>query len=331
MDHKPWLLILTITLATALLGCVSQPGDPLPTQKTTKPWLTIEDDLGREIIIENPPNRIVSTAPSNTEIVFAVGAGDKLVGRTDQCDQPEEAKKVDSIGPYWGPSIETIVAKQPDVVLTTGEETTRKNLIEPLASRGITVVALSPATIDDVLRDIEMVAKIVGTTETAKRVLQQIETKRAEVRGRVSTLREEERKSVLLIWWFGNEIWTSNGVFANNIVEEAGGKNVNLGFTGYSMISKEALLKVDPDVILYPDDMLGGKSFYNLLSSDDALKHLSAVKNHTKKCPTIIPIDANLLSRPGPRVAIALEEVSRGLYPELYGKSCPVAKKIEKN
>lgn len=126
-----------------------------------------------------------------------------------------------------------------------------------------------------------------------------------------------------MIWWFGNEIWTSNGVFANDIVEEAGGKNISLGFTGYYTISKEALLEANPDIILYPDDMLGGRSLYDLLSSDDALKHLKAVKHHTEECPTIVPIDANLLSRPGPRIAIALEKVSRGLYPELYGKRCP--------
>ncbi|MCX6013629.1 MAG: ABC transporter substrate-binding protein [Chloroflexi bacterium] len=122
------------------------------------------DDLGREVTLDHYPERIVSLAPSNTEILFALGLGDKVVSVTDMCDYPEEAKSKPELDGFE-PSIEFIVGQNPDLVMAIGEY---PDLISKMEAQNLTIVALQPKGINGVIKDIELVGKLTGTDKKAK-------------------------------------------------------------------------------------------------------------------------------------------------------------------
>jgi len=155
------------------------------------------DDLGRSVDIEEIPQRIVSLAPSNTEILFALGLGEKVVGVTEYCNYPPEALDKEKVGGYSTPDIEKIIALQPDLILASSIHA--KELIPALEQRGLTVFALEPKSIDGILEDIRMVGKIAGKEEEASVLVTQMENKIKAITDKTKEL--EERPRVFYITW----------------------------------------------------------------------------------------------------------------------------------
>ena len=148
-------VVLLSLLVTMVAGCQPQfqPG-------------TFTDDMGREVTIDKVPQRIVSLAPSHTEILFALGLGDRIVGVTRYCNYPEEAKEKEKIGGFATPDLEKIIALKPDLILAKG--TLQKSLVTKLEERGQTVFWIYPHTVSDILESFERIGKITGSSSAAQ-------------------------------------------------------------------------------------------------------------------------------------------------------------------
>jgi iron complex transport system substrate-binding protein len=267
--------------------------------------IQIVDDTGRNITLEKHPERIVSTAPSNTEILFALGLGARVVGVTEYCDYPPEAKEKEKIGGFSTVDIEKITALNPDLILAS-EKTGIEN-IEKLEELGMTVVVLQPRNVEGILHDIKLVGRIAGVEE-------EVTALESTMRNRMEAVQKEtqnlEKPEVLYIVWHDPLMGAGSGTFISDLIDMAGGVNTAQDMEGYKAISLEVVLERDPDVIITPGGM-GEQPIYDFVVSEERLGEVSAVKNER-----VYKIDQNIVSRAGPRIADALEELARFIHPE---------------
>ncbi len=262
----------------------------------------IIDDFGQKVIISKKPERIVSLAPANTEILFAIGAGSKLVGVTTYCDFPPEAKEIDKIGGYTTPDIETIVAKNPDLVFAAygnGEEN-----IEKLRELGIAVVSLYPRSLEDVLKDIVMVGQATGFEDKAEGLVLNLRKRIKVVEEKSRKIPQEKRPWILWIMWYP-ELWTAGtGTFFDELVKIAGGRNVAFDLQGWKVISKETVLMRDPDIIVCSQMGTTGELLLEKMKGDPEFKKMQVIKEGQ-----IYVIEQDLLELPGPRIVEGLERI----------------------
>ena len=273
------------------------------------------DDTGYPIKNVNP-ERIVSLAPSNTEILFAIGAGDKVAGVTDYCNYPpevlekKEKGELASVGGYSTVNIERVLALNPDLVVASygnGLET-----IETLRNLGVYVIAFDPRSIEDVMRSIYLIGVATGKENEAKELVKEMAERIKKVKEKVKN--EKKVRVAHLIWH--DPIWVSGkGTFADDVIEFAGGINV-FNFTGWKVVSVEDLIAANPEVIVVNSGsgMGGGRNIiYEWVISDERLKGVEAVKNGR-----VYVIDSDIISRPSYRLAEAVEIMARFLHPEVW-------------
>ncbi|MBE0478758.1 ABC transporter substrate-binding protein [Candidatus Aerophobetes bacterium] len=260
------------------------------------------DDFGEKVTVSKKPEKIVSLSPSNTEILFAIGAGDKVVGVTEYCDFPLEVLKVDKVGGFSTPNIEAIVAKSPDLVVAayrTGEEN-----IQRLKELGLTVIALHPESLQDVLGNITLVGKATGYEEDAEKLVKRLQEKINLIKEKSESIPEEKRPRVLWLMWYP-ELWTAGDeTFFHELLLIAGGKNIAHDLKGWKIISREIVLARNPQIILC-SSMGGKQSFLPQFLNDSQLAHTEAVKKGQ-----IYELDPNTIERPGPRIVDGLEAIS---------------------
>jgi iron complex transport system substrate-binding protein len=322
-------LILTLLLVFALAGCApaSAPTEvpaPAPTEVPALPTvapsqpptdapapLTFTDDAGRTITLESVPQRIVSLAPSNTEILFAVGAGSQVVGRDEFSDYPEEAKSLPSIGGSFGEyNLEAIVALEPDLVLAA--EINTPELIKQLEDLGLTVYFLkNPTTLEEMYTNLETVARLTGQDATElvdslKSRVAAVDEKIASLDSRVSVFYEIDASDPAKPWTYGP------GTFGSLLISRAGGQNVgDIASDPYPQLSLEQIVSANPAVIILGDAMWGVTP--EAVSTRAGWETIEAVKSGK-----VFPIDDNLISRPGPRLVDGLEQLAKLLHPELF-------------
>lgn len=258
--------------------------------------------------------RIVSLAPSNTEILFALGLGEKVVAVTNYCNYPEEAKKKEKIGGYSTIDIEKVVSLKPDLVLAAygnGEET-----IERLKELGLNVAILSSKSvksIEDTLKEIRYIGKISGKEKEASSLCEEMEKKIKEITDKT---RDAKKVRVTHICWHEPFYVAGSESLQGDMIEKAGGENVFSDVEGWHAVSMEELIDRNPDVIIVSSGTgMGGERnvAYDYILGEERLKCINAVKNHR-----IYLIDADIVSRSGPRIADALEEVTKFIHPELF-------------
>jgi iron complex transport system substrate-binding protein len=280
--------------------------------------LTLVDDHGYVLNLTSYPDRIVSLAPSNTEILFAVGAGSKVVGVTDQCNYPYnfsawiEAGNLTSVGGYWAPSLEAIVSLEPDLVLAAfGQE----DVVNTLRGMGYKVLVLDPDNIDDVLKDIILVGRATDRNIEAALLVNNLRHRIDVVVSKVASTTSTPKVYYEVwydpIWSVGSQSWE------NELIEKAGGINIfadqNLK---YFETSTEAVIERNPDVMIFP---LGHGAEPPFWGSFDQVKArpgwdaISAVQNDR-----LYVIDADIIARPGPRIVDALEAIAESIHPELF-------------
>ncbi|WP_048086188.1 ABC transporter substrate-binding protein [Archaeoglobus veneficus] len=330
-------VVLIILLSLLIAGCsASQPESTsvTPAQSpasyvnnsaTTPPEVNdskiirVVDDLGYEVVITKTPQRIVSLAPSNTEILFALGVGDEVVGVTDYCNYPPEAMNRTKVGGYSTIDVEKVIALNPDLVVAAygnGLET-----IEALRGHGLTVIALNPKNLSDVMRNIELLGEVTGCEENASQLVEMMKNRIEEVEKAVANT---SRPKVAHIMWH-DPIWISgNNTFIDELIRLAGGENVFSDMDGWKIVSIEDILERNPDVIIVNSGtgMGGGENaLYEWAVSE--LKDVSAVKNGR-----VYVIDADIISRPSYRLVYALEEIAGFLHPECFGAESESASKF---
>lgn len=274
--------------------------------------LTIIDDLGRSIRIEKEPERIISLAPSNTEILFALGLEDKVVGVTDYCNYPAEAKEKDKVGGYVTPNVEKVVFLKPDLVLAA--HGLPIEIIDALERYNLTAVGLKSRNLEEILYDIRVIGEITGQSDNASVLVAAIAQKIETTEERMKELNYEEKPTVLHIIWH-DPIWVAGrGTFEDELIRKSGGINV-APVEGYKTISLEKVIKINPEVIITPSGT--GMGFaktnftYDYIISEPRLSGVDAVRNNR-----VYVIDADIVCRAGPRIVDALEEIAEMIHPE---------------
>jgi iron complex transport system substrate-binding protein len=285
-----------------------------PAEEVPQFPMTITDDLGRKVQIDKLPQRIVSLAPSNTEIVYALGLEDKLVGTTDYDDYPEAAKSKPRVSSYTTPDLEKVVAVQPDLILA--ESIDEKTALPAMEQLGLTVIVTSATSIDTILNDIKMIGEINGKSQEAAALVDSLNARIQAVVSKTDTLTPEQRPRVLYVIW-NDPIWTMGGnTYTDDLISKAGGVNIfSKDFEKSRIVSLESIIEKDPQVILVSGMATSKDMIYNGIMKDSRLSGVSAISNNR-----VYKIsDANLTERPGPRIVDGLEEVARLLHPEIFG------------
>ncbi|MFC2123099.1 ABC transporter substrate-binding protein, partial [Bacteroidota bacterium] len=183
--------------------------------------LTVVDDLGREVTIKKLPQRIISLAPSNTEILFALGLGDRVVGVTQYCNYPEAAKTKPRVAGYSTPSLEKVIALEPDLILADAIH--EKTVLPTLEKHKLTVIVMAAKSIDTVLDDITLVGKVTGKSRAASQLVDGLDARISAVTAKTQSLPLEERPRILHILWH-NPIWSMGSeTFIDDLLQKAGG------------------------------------------------------------------------------------------------------------
>jgi iron complex transport system substrate-binding protein len=270
--------------------------------------MTIKDAAGRQVKLSAISKRIISMAPSNTEILFALGLGDRVVGVTSWDNFPPEATAKEKVGDAFNPNYEKIVGLKPDLVLAVG--TAQSEIVKKLDGMGLPTFVLQAASLAAVYDEILLVGRVTGASAKADELVASMKAKEAAVAAKVGPLANDRRPRVF--WLLDDSLWTVGpGSFVHDLLTKAGGRNVAASAAKpYLQFSMESLLKEDPDVIiigaLAPDIAAKAKK---LIGWD----MLTAVKKGR-----VFAVDGDLVSRPGPRVNDGLQTVARLLYPDLF-------------
>jgi iron complex transport system substrate-binding protein len=266
--------------------------------------VVVVDALGREVRFSAPARRIVSLAPNLTEIVFALGLGDRLVGVTDFCDYPPAARQVARVGGITGPSAEQIVALAPDLVLATTAGNGKEQVLG-LARLGLRVVVTDPKDLASVADSFVLVARAAGVPEAGARVAAEFRRRLDAVRRAVAGL---PRPRTLLLVWPDPLIAAGPRTFPSRLLEAAGGTNALAveWSAAYPTIGLESLLAIAPDAIV-----LAAHQGTTL----EALARLSRYGDVPAiRDGRLAVIDQAILARPGPRLADAAEQLTRLLH-----------------
>lgn len=276
--------------------------------------LTITDDLDREVTILRQPERIISLSPVNTEILFALGLGEKVVGITNLCNYPPQVQEKEEIGDYDNPNLEKIIELEPDLILASHGNPIE--LIDQLERLNYTVVGLNPKNIDDVISSITMVGKITGKDEEATRLTEEMKERIEAVLSETSSLVENNRPRVLYVVWY-KPLWTAgSGTFIDELIQKAGGVNIAGDIPGWPQINLETVLEKNPQVVIVGEGHPGG--LVETVREESLLETIDAFKYNQ-----IYIIDADIVSRTGPRIVDALEEMARIIHPEIFGENVP--------
>lgn len=256
------------------------------------------DDLGRHLKIPEKVERIISLAPNLTENIFAVGAGDRLVGVTTFCNYPEDAQKIQKVGDTLNPNIETIIALKPQIVFVS-TASQLETFMKTLEAQNITVFVMAPKDLNGVLANLRQLGDIFGTPERTTILLNELQERIIAVEEQV----RDKPKTKTFVQISKEPLFTiGKESFITEIIERAGGISVTKDVpTAYPKISKETALALNPDAIILsesPDN----------LEPNDIFKNSAAVK--TKK---VFKISADVLSRPGPRIVDGLEQIAEAL------------------
>jgi iron complex transport system substrate-binding protein len=269
-------------------------------------WET-RDMIGRRVNVPAGPRRVVSLAPSLTEIAFALGAGEHLVGVTDFCDFPPEARQKPRIGGIYTPSFETILSLRPDLVLATTEGN-REDHIRELGNLGLPVYVVHPVDFASVLESIGRVGRLLGHDAEARELVGRMQR---EADGITGALAGSGRPRVLYVLWGDPLIVPGRGTLITDMIRRAGGDSV----TGteplaYPRLSVEEALARQPERVVLAQH--GVSSVADRIREWRHLTLLPAVREGR-----VYGIDGDLMHRPGPRLIDGLRRLARLLHPEV--------------
>lgn len=265
------------------------------------------DDAGREVSLSATPRRIVSHVPPITETLFAMGLGDRLVGRSDFCDYPPEAAEVPSIGDYWNPSVENIVAAEPDLVLTDGHSESIRQLDEV----GIPYLIIDPKNIQDIFTSIGLLGEATGAGAAADSLIKDMKAAIAVVEEKVAGL-SSLRVIYLVDTTDLSNPWTAGpGSFVDYLIAMAGGENVaSSAPSAWAQLSVEEIVSADPQIIILPGQH--GTAFTDpaVLEDHPAWRETTAVKEGR-----IHVLEGDLVEGFGPRIVDGLAALARIIHP----------------
>lgn len=300
-------LFLATSLAAAL-GLAALPGAAVTAEDAAFP-LTVVDDEGTEVTLDAPPERIISLSPANTEIVFALGAGDRLVGGTAFDDFPAEAVDLPDVATYQGVITEQVVGLEPDLVLAAGNYFTPPDDVSRLRELGYPVIVVYAPDVPAVLADIELIGTAIGAGDEAAAMTARMSEQLDAVAAAASATGRTPRT----FYQIGSEpeIYApAPESFVADMVALAGGDAITTRDPVVFSIPLEELVVADPEVIVV------GDANYGICPADVAGRpgwgDMTAVVNGD-----IRPVDDVPVTRPGPRLAQGLASLARAIHPDL--------------
>lgn len=295
---------------TAVEPTVEVTDTPVP--QPTQEQITIVDGLDREVTLVEPAQKVVSLAPSNTEILFAIGAGEQVIGRDEFSDYPPQAADLPSVGGGFGDyNLEAILDLEPDLVLAAEINTPEQ--VKALEDLGLTVFLLSnPISLDEMYENLLTVAELTAHISEAEDLVDTLRSRVSKIESSIESAEDQPTVFYELDATDPSAPWTAgSGTFIDTLITMAGGENIAADMEGqYLQISIEALLIRDPLVILLGDAAYGITP--ESLLDRTGWNNISAVVNDR-----IYTFDDNLVSRPGPRLVDGLEQLASLLHPEL--------------
>ena len=270
-----------------------------PLVQTDVPTREFTDDLGRTIKIPQNIERAVSLAPNLTENIFAVGAGNKLVGVTSYCDYPAEARQIAKIGDTINPNMETIIALKPQIVFVSTASQI-ETFTKTLERQNINVFVTNPNDFAGVLRNLKQLGEILGTSANAEKLINDLQNRVKAVAEKV----KDQPKTKVFVQISKEPLFTiGKDSFITELVERAGGESATKNVaTAYPKLSKETALALNPGAIILSESS-------DNLEPNDVFANSGAVKNKR-----VFRVNAAWLARPGPRIVDALEQIAKDLH-----------------
>ncbi|MFX1392558.1 MAG: ABC transporter substrate-binding protein [Promethearchaeota archaeon] len=265
------------------------------------------DSLGREVEVPQRPERIISMAPVITETLYAIGVDDRVVGVTDYCNYPEEAKNKPSIGGFSTPNLEIVVSLEPDLVISSRND---QAVIESLENYDIAIVVLLVNTLEDAIERIEDVGYLVDEEITADKISDTMETKMNVITSKTNALPDDQR----LKCYF--EVWSTPKVagkysFLHDMMERAGGINIFGDIKSeWASVTHESVIEKNPEVIFIT--AMGRDNYQEDIGARPGYNNIDAIINDR-----IYVCDDDKFTRAGPRIIDALEEMTLYLHPTL--------------
>ncbi len=296
------LLVALCLVLVSLVGCNTQKGE----SNNIDP-VTIKDSSGTEVTISKKPERIISLVPSSTEIVYALGLGEKIVGVTTYDDFPAEVKTKEKVGDLTV-NTEKVVSLQPDLVLANS---LNREAVDSLRKLGMTVLVLNASTFNDVYTTIEMIGKATGASKQSADLVATMKKDVEDVKKVVKGVPQEKKPKV----WVEIDdkfFTTGKGTFMNDIIEMAGGINIASDLAGWKQLSEEQIILRNPDIIFDTYAYMNPNAA-KLIKERTKWQQMNAVKNGK-----VFDLDSSVISRPGPRITQGLKEVAKLLHPELF-------------
>lgn len=267
-----------------------------------------------EVSSKETNETIVSLGPNVTEIVYALGAGDRLIGRTDYCNYPEEVLSVQSVGTLYEPNLELIISLNPSIVIASS--IVDPSFMESLEKAGIkTLQVIKEESLNGTYELIEEIAKTIGKTDEATELVTSLKNRINKVTSITSQIPEEEKKSAVYIisWGDWGDYAATGDTYLNDVLEAAGAVNAAKS-ASYWSISKELLIAQDPDVVLLPK-----YSYSNPESDIAAFKSTTPYSNLKASLNNAVySVNGDAAERQGVRTADTIEEIAKLLYPNLF-------------
>lgn len=291
-------LLLSIYLFV-FVACGAAMGSKTDNATATSVYpLTITDDLGNQVVIDKAPQRIVSSSPSITEILFALGLGDSIVGVSNSCDYPEEAQSKPQLFDFAGPNIEGLLSAKPDIILSDVAYGIPEDTMTILKNSNVTIVLMTYNSVDDVLDNILLIGQITDKNKEADLLVKKIS---ADIDSVAAKAKKQPQKSVFIN--IGDLYTTGANTYMDDMLNKLGAKNIAAeAGQGWLQLPVETLLEKDPDVYIDISVQNSGD-----MPADPLLSNLSAIQKKHYATYAFSSNETSLLSRPGPRVAEALQ------------------------
>lgn len=268
----------------------------------------ITDSLGREVVIDSEPENIASMAPSVTETLFEVGAGEKVVGVTTADEYPEEVAEIEKIGDFQQVNVEKLLELDTDLLFHSYDSTTRDVAEDLEEQTGADVVVVNPKTLDEVVSSMELVGKAAGEPERGRELEQELRSDLEDIASAV----EGEPEPTVFYEVFNDPLQTVGpGSFIHDALELAGAENIAADTDkAYPTYSAETVIERDPEyyfigesVGITPEDVAERPGYSSLTAVEEG---------------NVVAVDDASLSRPGPRITEAIREVAEEMHPEAF-------------
>jgi ABC-type Fe3+-hydroxamate transport system substrate-binding protein len=291
---------------------VPAPGTNPAASAVNAPMRDVTDELGRKIQIPQTIHRVVSLAPSVTETLYALGVQDRLVGDSDYCDYPPEAKQKPHVGGTISPSIETIASLHPDVVLVT-KGINRLDTVNSLASIGIPSYAVDPHSVAEILTSTQRLAELMGAAQAGDTLATELRRQLAETHERVASY---PARRVLYVVWPQPLISIGQGTFMADALRYSGAISVVNEPQSWPQISLEEVARQQPEFLVFSGSHMASASVnIDALAESPGWRILKAVQEHR------YANTSDAIERTSPRIVSAIADLARQFHPEAFANS----------